>query len=172
MIMSFILMTLMCDSVVILWGEIRCKLQLAVKGLKWAKPVVTASRRCLRYLLIGQGSNQNDNFSGKTKQKVFSEGGFSEDPGPGARGPGPPPTLPLQICECSYDFSETKNSSNNRIAQCNSTWSIKIFLILIHIVISNVYFGFNVKKSVFSESKLRPPCQKGVTPWFLDPTLV
>ena len=158
--MSFILMTLMCDSVVILWGEIRCKSQLGVKGLKWAKPVVTASRRCLRYLLIGQGSNQNDNFSGKTKQKVF------------ARGPGPPPTLPLQICECSYDFSETKNSSNNRIAQCNSTWRIKIFLILIHIVISNVYFGFNVKKSVFSESKLRPPCQKGVTPWFLDPTLV
>lgn len=46
---------------------------------------MTASRRCLRYLLIGQGSNQNDNFSGKTKQKVFSEGGFSEDPGPGAR---------------------------------------------------------------------------------------
>ena len=83
--MSFILMTLMCDSVVILWGEIRCKSQLTVKGLKWAKPVVTASRRCLRYLLIGQGSNQNDNFSGKTKQKVFSEGGFSEDPGPGAR---------------------------------------------------------------------------------------
>ena len=83
--MSFILMTLMCDSVVILWGEIRCKSQLGVKGLKWAKPVVTASWRCLRYLLIGQGSNQNDNFSGKTKQKVFSEGGFSEDPGPGAR---------------------------------------------------------------------------------------
>ena len=88
--MSFILMTLMCDSVVILWGEIRCKSQLAVKGLKWAKPVVTAFRRCLRYLLIGQGSNQNDNFSGKTKQKVFSE-----DPGPGARvrrPPHPPPS--------------------------------------------------------------------------------
>ena len=88
--MSFILMTLMCDSAVILWGEIRCKSQLAVKGLKWAKPVVTASRRCLRYLLIGQGSNQNDNFSGKTKQKVFSEGGFSEAPGPGSAPHSPP----------------------------------------------------------------------------------
>lgn len=88
--MSFILTTVMFDSVVILWGEIRCKSQLAVKGLNWAKPVVTAFRRCLHYLLIGQGSNQNDNFSGKTKQKVFSEGGFSEDPGPGSAPHSPP----------------------------------------------------------------------------------
>ena len=33
-IISFILMTLMCDSGLILWGEIRCSSLLGFKGLK------------------------------------------------------------------------------------------------------------------------------------------
>ena len=130
--MSFILITVMFDSVVILWGEIRCKSQLGVKGIKGAKPVVTASRRCLRYLLIGQGSNQNDNFSGKTQQKVFSDGGFSEDPGPGARGPGSPPLSPFRYVGVLTTFLKPKilpttwshSATQLEVLKISSSWYI------------------------------------------------
>ena len=38
MIISFILMTLLCDAVVILLGEIRCKSLSGVKGLRKLYP--------------------------------------------------------------------------------------------------------------------------------------